>query len=156
LLAIRLLHEVLREFSPADKSSLHRHSGRRTHRSAVCARSARAGQLRKLRLTRALLRTHTHLGPGSVYRRGSSPADSRFPPPPEWKCFLWKIFQLFQPTGSDPSPKIWAHVQVGGVCEEFMSNISATCGRQDMRFCVRGSPSGDLSHIASLTISCSL
>ena len=27
-------------------SSLHRHSGRRTHRSAVCARSARAGQLR--------------------------------------------------------------------------------------------------------------
>ena len=41
------------------------HSGRRTHRSAVSARSERAGQLLKLPLTQSLLRTHTHLGPGS-------------------------------------------------------------------------------------------
>jgi hypothetical protein len=47
-------------------------SGRRTHRSAVCARSARAGQLRKLSRTQALLRKHTHPGPERVYRRGSS------------------------------------------------------------------------------------
>jgi len=31
-------------------------------------------------------------------------------------------------------------------------NISATRGHQDMRFCVCGSPRGDLSHIAGLTI----
>jgi hypothetical protein len=35
---------------------------------------------------------------------------------------------------------------------EFMSNISTTRGRQDMRFCVCGSPRGDLSHIAGLTL----
>ena len=34
-------------------------------------------------------------------------------------------------------------------------NISATRGRQDMRFCVCGSPRGDLSHIASVTLGCS-
>ena len=38
---------------------------------------------------------------------------------------------------------------------DLMSNISATRGRPDMRFCVCGSPSEDLSHIASLTIGCS-
>jgi hypothetical protein len=37
---------------------------------------------------------------------------------------------------------------------DLMSNISATRGRQDMRFCVCGNPSEDLSHIASLTIGC--
>ena len=34
----------------------------------------------------------------------------------------------------------------------LMSNISATRGRPDMRFCVCGSPRGDLSHIAGLTL----
>jgi hypothetical protein len=38
---------------------------------------------------------------------------------------------------------------------DLMSNISATRGRPDMRFSVCGSPSEDLSHIASLTIGCS-
>jgi hypothetical protein len=38
---------------------------------------------------------------------------------------------------------------------DLMSNISATRGHPDMRFCVCGSPSEDLSHIASLTIGCS-
>ena len=38
---------------------------------------------------------------------------------------------------------------------DLMSNISATRGRPDMRFCVCGSPSEDLSHITSLTIGCS-
>ena len=38
---------------------------------------------------------------------------------------------------------------------DLMSNISATRGRPGMRFCVCGSPSEDLSHIASLTIGCS-
>ena len=41
------------------------------------------------------------------------------------------------------------------VLGDLMSNISATRGRPDMRFCVCGSPSEDLSHIASLTIGCS-
>ena len=38
---------------------------------------------------------------------------------------------------------------------DLMSNISATRGRPEMRFCVCESPSEDLSHIASLTIGCS-
>ena len=38
---------------------------------------------------------------------------------------------------------------------DLVSNISATRGRPGMRFCVCGSPSEDLSHIASLTIGCS-
>jgi hypothetical protein len=38
---------------------------------------------------------------------------------------------------------------------DLMSNISATRGRPDMRFCVCGSPRGDLSHIASVTLGCS-
>jgi hypothetical protein len=77
-------------------------SGRRTHRSAVCARSVRVGQLRKLRWTQALLRTHTQPGPGSVFLRGSSrrlpPSVLPSRPPPEWKWLLiWKICQPFQP-----------------------------------------------------------
>ena len=47
-------------------------NGVRHEPSAVCARSALAGQLRKLRRTQALLRKHTHPGPGSIYCRGSS------------------------------------------------------------------------------------
>jgi hypothetical protein len=37
------------------------------------------------------------------------------------------------------------------VCGDLMRNISATRGRPDTRFCVCGSPRGNLSHIASLT-----
>ena len=39
---------------------------------------------------------------------------------------------------------------------ELMSNISSTRGHPDMCLCVCGSPRGDLSHIASLTLGCSL
>ena len=42
-----------------------------------------------------------------------------------------------------------------GVCGELMSNISATRGHPGMRICVCGSPRGDLSHIASVTLGCS-
>jgi hypothetical protein len=70
---------------------------RRTHRSAVCARSARAGQLRKLRRTQALLRTNTHTG---AFTLEGAPAASRRAfsrPPPEWKWLLIrKICQTFQ------------------------------------------------------------
>ena len=45
--------------------------------------------------------------------------------------------------------------QTLGVCGELMSNISATRGHPGMRICVCGSPRGDLSHIASLTLGCS-
>ena len=38
------------------------------------------------------------------------------------------------------------------VCGGLMSNTSATRGHPDMRLCVCGSPRGDLSHIASLTL----
>jgi hypothetical protein len=47
-------------------------NGVRHEPSAVCAHSALAGQLRKLRRTQTLLRKHTHPGPGSIYSRGSS------------------------------------------------------------------------------------
>ena len=42
--------------------------------------------------------------------------------------------------------------QTLGVCGELMSNISATRGHPGMRICVCGSPRGDLSHIAGLTL----
>jgi hypothetical protein len=42
--------------------------------------------------------------------------------------------------------------QTLGVCGELMSNISATRGHPCMRICVCGSPRGDLSHIAGLTL----
>jgi hypothetical protein len=59
---------------------------RRTHRSAVCARSARAGQLRMLRQTQALLRTHTHPGAFLPSRELPPPPAERSPiPPQEWK-----------------------------------------------------------------------
>ena len=50
---MRPLHAVMRKFPPTDiftaQTSLHTHSGRRTHRSAVSARSAaRRGSMRKL------------------------------------------------------------------------------------------------------------
>ena len=50
---------------------------------------------------------------------------------------LWPCFQF--PTDSR-------------VCGELMSNISATRGHLGMRICVCGSPRGDLSHIAGLTL----
>ena len=50
---------------------------------------------------------------------------------------LWPCFQF--PTDSR-------------VCGELMSNISATRGHPGMRICVCGSPRGDLSHIAGLTL----
>jgi hypothetical protein len=54
-------------------------NGVRHEPSAVCARSALAGQLRKLRRTQALLRKHTHPLPGAFTVEGA-PAASRFPP----------------------------------------------------------------------------
>ena len=106
-------------------------SGRRTHRSAVCSRSARAGQLRKLRRTQALLRTHTHPGPGSVYRRGSSPAASRFPPATGVEMFFFmenfptvptdRVRPLAKNLGTRSS---WGGLW--GVHEQYLSNLWAT------------------------------
>ena len=69
-------------------------------------------------------------------------------PPPEWL--------LMENLPTVPNRPNFSHIIfVGGICggiTDLMSNISATCGRPDMRFCVCESPRGDLSHIAGLTL----
>ena len=63
-------------------------------------------------------------------------------------------WQKICPQLSDPTNfgLVFRSPQTLRVFGEFMSNISTTRGRQDMRFCVCGSPRGDLSHIAGLTL----
>ena len=214
----------------------------------MSAPSESAGQLRKLPRTQALLRTHTHLGPGSgrltlkrvschaqgggptrhsvgtpPWGGGPRPARARaaprssplFAPRPRstWVS-LRTARQVVKPnveelraglrtritgqvmvramqagqtrscgarahTHKHPRtemPAVGSHATCAAalpsgnptnfglvfrsprtlrVFGDLMSNISATRGRPDMRFCVCGSPSEDLSHIASLTIGCS-
>jgi hypothetical protein len=59
------------------------------------------------------------------------------------------------PTNPTNFGLVFRSPQTLGVCGELMSNISATRGHPGMRICVCGSPRGDLSHIASLTLGCS-
>jgi hypothetical protein len=63
-------------------------------------------------------------------------------------------WQKICPQLSDPTNfgLVFRSPQTLGVCGELMSNISATRGHPGMRICVCGSPRGDLSHIAGLTL----
>ena len=141
LLARRSLHAVLCGCASDDFFSA---QALRTadSQSAVWGRRAGEGQLRKLRRTQAFLRTHTQPGPGRVYRRGSSrqlPLPSR-----HLSGFWWKIANA-NPVPFSPE-SIFSHIVIiGGVCGDRMRNISATCGRPDMRFCAYERPRGDLS-----------
>jgi hypothetical protein len=87
------------------------------------------------------------------------PAERSPVPPPEWKWLfdLWKICQPFQPIPHFffRSKSLQGSAYEGSGDLTGRSNISATRGRQDTRFCVCESPRGDLSHIASLTLCCS-
>ena len=96
-------------------SSLHKQSGRRTP-DQLCVRAVRAqGNCASCAGHRPFCaRTHTRV-PGAFTVEGAPPPPPASRPPPEWKCFfLWKKFQLFQPTGSDPSPKVGHTFKFGG------------------------------------------
>jgi len=60
---MRPLHAVMCKFPPVDIFTAQ--ALRTANPQISCVYAKCAGQLRKLPLTQALLRTHTHLGPGS-------------------------------------------------------------------------------------------
>jgi hypothetical protein len=66
-----------------------------------------------------------------------------------------QLAQLPYPPAPPPAPSFFRSPRTLRVFGDLMSNISASRGRPDMRFCVCGSPRGDLSHIASVTLGCS-
>jgi hypothetical protein len=81
----------MRKFPPADIFTAQTLRTADPQPSAVSAPSERAGQLRKLPRTQALLRTHTHLGPGSgrftlkrvsCHAQGGGPTRHSVGPPP--------------------------------------------------------------------------
>jgi len=139
LLARRSLHAVLCGCASDDFFSA---QALRTadSQSAVCGRRAGEGQLRKLRRTQAFLRTHTQPGPGRVYSRELPPPPASLPTP-EWL--------LMENLPTVPNRPNFSHIIfVGGICggiTDLMSNISATRGQPDIRFCACESPRGDLS-----------
>jgi hypothetical protein len=63
-----------------------------------------------------------------------------------------KLLKICQPSNPTNFGLVFRSPQTLRVFGELMSNISATRGRPNMRFCVCGSPRRDLSHIAGLTL----
>jgi hypothetical protein len=59
--------------------------------------------------------------------------------------------KICQPSNPTNFGLVFRSPQTLRVFGEYMRNISVTRGHPDMRFCVYGSPRGDLSHIAGLT-----
>jgi hypothetical protein len=124
--------------------------------SCVCAKCARRAAAQVAPDTGTPAHEHTH---GCVYPRGSS---RRLPPsvlPP-----ATGVEMAFDPENLPTVPTHSAplffqfqssQAQINEDCGDLRSNISATRGHQDTRFCVCESPRGDLSHIASLTLCCS-
>ena len=76
------------------------------------------------------------------------------PPRPVLSTQFWTV-ENCQPSNPTNFGLVFRSPRTLRVFGDLMSNISATRGRPDMRFCVCESPSEDLSHIASLTIGCS-
>ena len=100
----------------------------------------------------------THPGSSSLVRTAPAPPFRLPCPPPRPPSQFRTVGKKIAPNcPTDPTnfglvfrPGSPQTLRVFG---ELMSNISATRGRQDMhRLCVCGSPRGDLSHIAGLTI----
>ena len=102
----------------------------------------------------------THPGSSSLVRTAPAPPFRLPCPPPRPPSQFRTVGKKIAPNcPTDPTnfglvfrPGSPQTLRVFG---ELMSNISATRGRPDMRFCVCGSPRGDLSHIASVTLGCS-
>ena len=103
-------------------------------------------------------RTHTQAPAhrdacGRLTRNLRSCPTLRLPPPALATQF--RTVENCQPSNPTNFGLVFRSPRTLRVFGDLMSNISATRGRPDMRFCVCGSPSEDLSHIASLTIGCS-
>ena len=125
----------------------------------ACAPALQPGQRahRPCRYSGAWVRGCAHTHPGSA-RASCVP---QLHPPSDCPALLLVLpltsfGQLAKnlPQLSDPTNfgLVFRSPQTLGVCGELMSNISATRGHPGMRICVCGSPRGDLSHIAGLTL----
>jgi hypothetical protein len=106
-------------------------------------------------------RAHTHKHPRTEMPAVGSHATcaaalpSGSPPAPSSLSTQFRTVENCQPSNPTNFGLVFRSPRTLRVFGDLMSNISATRGRPDMRFCVCGSPSEDLSHIASLTIGCS-
>ena len=119
-------------------------------------RAMQAGQTRSCGA-----RAHTHKHPRTEMPAVGSHATcaaalpSGSPPAPSSLSTQFRTVENCQPSNPTNFGLVFRSPRTVRVFGDLMSNISATRGRPDMRFCVCGSPSEDLSHIASLTIGCS-
>ena len=124
--------------------------------SQVRVRAIQAGQTRSCG---ARAHTHKHLRTempvvcSHATCAASLPSGS--PPDPSSLSTQFRTVENCQPSNPTNLVLVFRSPRTLRVFGDLMSNISATRGRPDMRFCVCGSPSEDLSHIASLTIGCS-
>jgi hypothetical protein len=122
----------------------------------VRVRAMQAGQTRSCGA-----RAHTHKHPRTEMPAVGSHATcaaalpSGSPPAPSSLSTQFRTVENCQPSNPTNFGLVFKSPRTLRVFGDLMSNISATRGRPDMRFCVCGSPSEDLSHIASLTIGCS-
>ena len=125
--------------------------------SPVRCGCARCRQARPAAVVRA--RTHTSTRAQRCLRSAHTQlAQLPYPPAPPAPSSLSTQFRTVencQPSNPTNFGLVFRSPRTLRVFGDLMSNISATRGRPDMRFCVCGSPSEDLSHIASLTIGCS-
>jgi hypothetical protein len=109
----------------------------------------------------AVVRAHTHKHPRTEMPAVGSHATcaaalpSGSPPAPSSLSTQFRTVENCQLSNPTNFGLVFRSPRTLRVFGDLMSNISATRGRPDMRFCVCGSPSEDLSHIASLTIGCS-
>jgi len=106
-------------------------------------------------------RAHTHKHPctempavGS-HATGAGALPSCSPPDPSSLSTQFQTVENCQPSNPTNLGLVFRSPRTLRVFGDLMSNISGTRRRPDMRFCVCGSPSEDLSHIASLMIGCS-
>ncbi len=133
-------------------------------RSYVCCSSTLIVRVRAMQAgqTRSCgVRAHTHKHPRTEMPAVGSHATcaaalpSGSPPDPSSLSTHFRTVENCQPSNPTNFGLVFRSPRTLRVCGDLMSNISMTLGRLDMRFCVCGSPSEDLSHIASLTIGCS-
>jgi hypothetical protein len=132
-------------------------------RTGPAARPACAPALQAFRCVGAWVCAHTHGKRASLVRTAAAPPfclPCPPPRPPSHHSFgqLAKNLPLtVQPTPPTNfglvfrSPQTLTLSGLWGAHEQYLSDR----GHPDMQFCVCGSPRGDLSHIASLTLGCS-
>jgi hypothetical protein len=123
-------------------------------RTGPAARPAYAPALQVFRCVGTWMCAHTPGKRVSLVRTAAAPPFRLPCPPPRAPSQFRTVGKNFAP--NCPTPQTLAlfsgpHKTLG-VCGELMSNISATRGHPGMRICVCGSPRGDLSHIAGLTL----